>query len=89
MNAPNKSGNSRTIMIVLGIAALLALGTCCVAGAVVAGAISAAANLDRTYYPECEMVAGEACKLCCNQKGHNGYITGSIGQDDDRICGCL
>jgi len=53
-------------------------------------ALSAASELERTYYPECENLADRVeCKRCCRERGHRGQARGKLANHGGRVCGCI
>lgn len=78
------------------IAAIIALLCACVClgalgifGGIFGAIFSGISSMEKTYYPECETTAGNVCKTCCEQRGHNGYSAGELVNEPGKTCGCL
>ena len=83
-------------MLIWKVAAVMTLlGACaCLAfvglfGGIFGTVFGSLSQMEKTYYPECERVAGDTCQSCCEQRGHTGYSSGEILNEPGKICGCL
>ena len=80
------------IIIAVVVAVLAASGCICFSALTlvgIGGVSSAIISQPKTYYPECEPLEGEVCKTCCNNRGHSGYVSGAIMNDNGQNCGCI
>ncbi|RDV37838.1 hypothetical protein DV096_12040 [Bradymonadaceae bacterium TMQ3] len=93
MEIDQREDNKKTlkiVLVVLGVTALLSALCCGGAAFLGVGMFGELAEVEKTYYPACDMLEdSEACSDCCRERGHNGYVYGDWLNEEGRFCGCL
>lgn len=75
------------VLIVLAVMTFFGLACC---GFSIWWGVGSVQNMERVYYPECEMLAeGNDCQACCRQKGYQGSIYGEFLNEEGKLCGCV
>ena len=93
METQQPEDNKKTlkiVLIVLGVTAVLSLLCCGGAAFFGMGMFNELAEVEKTYYPECEQAqVSDACASCCKERGHSGHVFGDWINEEGKMCGCL